>query len=125
MGEAGEAVGDQTEHDGSRAVDQHIPWRRCAVGQERLMPFVADGDCGRAGKRQQRVGKKARLRQTHPPGAQPGKAKQAVADEVAGLANAMVNYLPAGVAYRAEDRLVEPAERARRVVGAQPYRRFD
>src|SRR6185437_1832094 len=89
------------------------------------MPLVANRDCGRARQRQQRIRKKARPRKANPPGAQPGKANQSIAEEVACLADVKVNHVPARIAHRSEDHLAESAERARRVVGAQPYSRLD
>ena len=64
-------------------------------------------------------------RQTHPPGSQPEQAHGAVAQEMPGLADVVVENLPARIRDLAEDMLPYPAQRSAGVVRAQVRGRFE
>jgi large subunit ribosomal protein L17 len=121
---AHEDVDQDLEGDGAGAIEEDIPRRAGAVGEEGLVPFIATGDQRGSQKPEEGVGKEVGVEQGHPPGAQPCEANRSVPEEVAGLADVVVDDLPAGIANVAEDGLVDAAQRAAGVVGAEKLRRL-
>jgi len=70
------------------------------------------------------AGKNRKRGKLHPPGTQPREPQRAISEEVAGLANVMVDLLPASVGDRSEECLKQNAQRMRRPIGAKIFRRF-
>src|SRR6516165_2111314 len=89
------------------------------------MELVGAGHHGCAKQCERRIDQEARTWEGHPPGAQPKQAHGSVSQKMASLANVMMEIIPAGIRYGAEEMLPRPTQRTAGVVCAKPGSRLE
>jgi len=113
----------------TRAIDQHIHRRACAIGKKCLMKLICRGHqhrpyhghrMGPCETAMQRLSKSRR----HPKGAEPAQRKNPVAQEVPALADDEMPSPPLRPSKWAEKELEETLQRLARVIRTKRYRRF-
>lgn len=88
------------------------------------MPFIPAREQTRPQQCKQGIRREMRTGPGHPPGTEPGEPDGSVAEEMACLADEMMNDLPVGIADATEKQLKDPSERSRCLIGAEVHRRL-